>query len=67
MMGLWMLRRGISENSVDDFVLRMALDSLADLNTPYSQHLQSRTTRANVILDAMHTQSKLLCFLVLGP
>ena len=66
MMGLWMLRRGISENSVDDFVLRMALDSLADLNTPYSQHLQSRTTRANVILDAMHHTVEASLFSCLG-
>ena len=54
LMELWMLRRGISENAMDDFVLHMALDSLAELKTPYSQHLQSRKTRTDVILNAMH-------------
>lgn len=54
LMELWMLRRGISENAMDDFVLHMALDCLADLKTPYSQHLQSRRTRTDVILNAMH-------------
>lgn len=49
-----MLCTGVSENSVDHFIFKMILDILPKLKQPYSQHVQSRKTRTDVIVEAMH-------------